>query len=97
MACQTRDGDLRQFFVHENQAAPPSLSLQGTFRSGTKADLSCLELDEMQPTATPCVDAKVLDGAAVVQMLKPGASKTFQDYADKVFTPYVVYISSRSN
>ena len=30
-----------------------------------------------------------MDGAAIVQMLNPGTSKTFQDYADMVFTPYV--------
>ncbi|MGH0183807.1 UNVERIFIED_CONTAM: hypothetical protein FKN15_012895 [Acipenser sinensis] len=30
-----------------------------------------------------------LRGAAIINMLKPGASKTFQDYAQKVFLPYV--------
>ena len=37
----------------------------------------------------PIVDVKLLDGAAVVQMLNPGAVKTFQEYADTVFLPYV--------
>ena len=32
---------------------------------------------------------KFLDGAAIVQMLNPGTAKTFQDYADMVFTTYV--------
>ena len=40
-------------------------------------------------TNAPVVDAKLLDGAVVVQMLNPGAVKTFQEYADKVFLPYV--------
>ena len=35
------------------------------------------------------LDAKLFDGAAVVQMLNPGTVKTFQEYADKVFLPYV--------
>lgn len=49
-------------------------------RLGTKADLlSCLEI----------VSAKNFDGAAVVQMLNPGTAKSFQDYADTVFTPYI--------
>ena len=38
---------------------------------------------------TPVVDAKFFDGAAVVQMLNPRMAKTFQEYADLVFLPYV--------
>ena len=58
------DGDLDQFFSHENQATPPSLSNAG-------------------------IDAAVLDGACIVRMLNPSAAKTFQDYADSVFMPYL--------
>lgn len=43
----------------------------------------------MHSQPAPVVDAVFLDGAAVVQMLKPGTAKTFQDYADRVFLPYV--------
>ena len=32
---------------------------------------------------------KLSDGAAILQMLNPGTSKTFKEYADMVFTPYV--------
>lgn len=32
IACQNRDADLQQFFAHENQAAPPSLSDNGNLR-----------------------------------------------------------------
>jgi len=42
-------------------------------------------------TNAPVVDAKLLDGAFVVQMLNPGAVKTFQEYADIVFLPYVFH------
>lgn len=78
------------FFAHENQAAQPSLSQAGKLRSGNKADLlECLELHEKQSINAPVVDAKFLDGAAVVQMLNTGMAKTFQDYADMVFLPYV--------
>ncbi len=48
VACQTRDGDLDTFFTYENQAAPPSLSVGGGLRLGTKADLlQCLALEEI--------------------------------------------------
>lgn len=30
IACQSRDGDLEQFFAHKNQAEPPSLSSEGS-------------------------------------------------------------------
>jgi len=90
ISCQTRSGDLDAFFSHENQATPPSLSTGGEIRFGTKADLlECLEVEKFQVTNAPVVDAKLLDGAVVVQMLNPGTMKTFQEYADKVFLPYV--------
>ena len=31
----------------------------------------------------------ILDGAAIVNKLRPGAAKTFQDYAVDVFLPYI--------
>ncbi len=78
IACQTRDGDLENFFAHENQASPPSLSLGGRLRFGTKSDLlQCLEKEQETPQTTT-FDAIFLDGAAVVQMLKPGTAGTFQ-------------------
>ncbi len=44
MSTQARpDADIEEFFNHENQHDPPSLSDQGKLRSGTKSDiLSCL-------------------------------------------------------
>ena len=39
IACQTREGNLEEFFKHENQPWPPSLSMLGQLRGGTKADL----------------------------------------------------------
>jgi len=90
ISCQTRSGDLDAFFSHENQATPPSLSTGGEIRLGTKADLlECLELEKFQVENAPTVDVKLLDGTAVVQMINPGAVKTFQEYADTVFLPYV--------
>ena len=59
-------------------------------RSGVKADLlCCLEADLPEQNGVPVVDATILDGAAVVQMLNPGTSKTFQEYGERVFTPYI--------
>ena len=37
----------------------------------------------------PDADVLILDGATTVNMLKPGAFQTFQDYADNVFIKYL--------
>ncbi len=101
MSCQTQSGNLNMFFSHENQAlnmffshenqaAPPSLSLGGKLWHGTKADLlDCLALDDKKSVNMPGVNATFIDGAAAVQMMHPGTAKTFQDYADHVFLPYI--------
>ena len=39
IGCPTRDGNLEEFFCHENQACPPALSDGGRLRTGTKSDL----------------------------------------------------------
>lgn len=39
IACQTRDGNLDEFFRHENQSCPPALSDGGGLRLGQKSDL----------------------------------------------------------
>ena len=51
--------------------------------------MPCLEVETVAPEASPLVDAKCLDGAAVVQMLNPGTAKTFLNYAEQVLLPYV--------
>ena len=85
VACQVRDGNLDEFFSYENHPCPPSLSDGGKLRLGTKSDIvHCLEdtlvttVDE--DTTLGVADVFVLDGAAIVNMLRPGSSKTFRDY-----------------
>ena len=88
--CQSRDGDLDQFFSHENQAAPSALSTGGKLRLAVKADLlHCLKSDLTETTSPPVFDATILDGTAIVQMLNPVAAKTFQEYVNIVFAPYI--------
>ncbi|KAK3910810.1 putative 1-aminocyclopropane-1-carboxylate oxidase [Frankliniella fusca] len=88
-----RPGDLSDFFEHENQAYPPSISVMGQLRtSDAKSDLVKF-LTTLHPNSTtaaaPFVHSKVLDGAAIVHMLKPGTSSTFKDYIEKVFKNYL--------
>ena len=80
ISCQTSDGDIDTFFAHENQSAPPALSIAGKMQSGVKADLlRCLEADLPEQNGVPVVDATIFDGAALVQMLNPGTSNLFKN------------------
>ena len=90
IACQTRNKNLDGFFMHENQPSPPSLSLNGNLRIGSKSELlsKCLEPLSHSVFDEQC-EVVILDGAAVVNFLKPNDANTFQDYATSVFLPYV--------
>ena len=46
-------------------------------------------LVEEDDTSLVVADVVILDGPAIVNMLKPGSSKTFKDYAQDVFLPYI--------
>ena len=65
----------------------------GMLRTGMKSDLlHCLqELSPVTDVSSPTVEVTILDGAAIVNMLRPGTAKTFQDYATDVFVPYITY------
>ena len=40
----------------------------------------------------PEADVLILDGAAIVHMIRPGAAKTFQVYAEDVFLPQITHM-----
>ena len=89
ISLQNRDGDISEFFAHEVQSYPPSLSEFGKLNlSGTKCHLlQCIE--EPNQTEAPVVyDCKVLDGAVTVHALPVINVLTFQEYADNVFIPH---------
>ena len=93
VSCQVCEGNIDEFFCHENQGSPLSLSKFGDLRSGTNADLvECFA--NTYPSTTvdvqePQVDAILLDGAAVINILKPGVAKTFKEYSELVFLPFI--------
>ena len=75
---------------HETETwAISSLSQLGKLRFGTKADLTdCLEKLCTSKGEAPVIDVIILDGAAIINVLKPVGAKSFQDYAMLVFLPY---------
>lgn len=93
ISSQSREGNIEEFFKHENQQYPPSISSAGKLRQGKKSDLvECLESKKKSSAISnaPSVEMKVFDGAAVVHFLPVGESRTFSEYAHQVFTQYVL-------
>ena len=78
ISMHSRDGDLKEFFAHEVQCFPPSLSDMGKlYIPSSKSDLlKCIELS--QQTESPSTyDCIILDGAATVHTLSTAGAKTF--------------------
>ena len=91
IACQSREGNLKEFFKHENYPWSPSLAQASKLREGQKSDLvKCMEKTSRPTAESPGVDVAMLQRDAVVQMASPGAARTFQEYADNVFMPYIM-------
>ena len=90
IACQCRDGNLEEFFAHENHSYPSSISVFGDHRFGKKLDLlQCItEINDQSVLVAPDVDVIILDVAAIVNMMRPVDYKTFGDYSLSVFQPY---------
>ena len=76
IACKARQCNLDSFFEHENQACPPSISDMGLLRQGLKSDLTECLIKSSQPASIRLgIDAKALDGAAIVHIVRPGACR----------------------
>ncbi|CAB4012719.1 Hypothetical predicted protein, partial [Paramuricea clavata] len=92
ISCQTRDGDLDDFFMHENQGCRPSLSNQGKLRLPKKKSelVDCLLGDGTAAQSTrETVNVTIIDGTVAVNMIRPSKETTFEDYALKSFLPYI--------
>ena len=78
-----------EFFSHENQPCPPSLSVRGKLKLGTKSDIvRCLEDAPEEQDDT--IDVFVLHGLVILYVLKPAAAGTFcKSYVHDVILPYV--------
>ena len=92
IAMQSRDSDLREFFSHEVQSFPPSLSEFGSLRLPTaKSDLlSCLPGCSQQLNPPSHFGCKIIDGAVIVHSLPTTGVVTFDGYADTIFIPHLL-------
>ncbi len=83
-------GNLGEFFCHENLEWPPSLSENGKLRlPPNKADLLKFigNCDDGEPPVH--FHAKVFDGPAILHMLPTETVKTFNDYCNNLFLPWI--------
>lgn len=89
IASQFRDGNLEDFFSHENQPWPPALSEYGKLRlPASKSDLLKLIEDSSDVEPPSAFHAKVFDGPAILHILPTAEAKTFNDYCNDVFLPW---------
>ena len=87
---QVSEGDLDDFFLHKNHSCPSSFSQMDKLRSGCKSDLlHCLQKLCPAQNDAPDVDLLILDGVTIVNMMKPTACQTFQDYTSNIFIKYL--------
>ena len=75
--------NLNDYFSSDNQPCPPSLSARGKLTLGIKSDIvRCIkDASEKQDDITPGVDVVMLDGPAMLCVLKPAAAGTLREYA----------------
>ena len=97
VACQTRNGDLNNFFSLENFQFSPSLPAYGQLRPGKKSDLiEYLEKKLQTSNHNTPETVRIMDSAALAHFLRPEGCKTFGDYAANVFIPYISNAQSQA-
>ena len=96
ISCQTRDCDLNEFFQHENQTFPASLSNNGQLHACQKSQLvDILTAEVVLPEAEPEADAIIIDGSAFVNSVPPQTTKSFHEYAQVDVIPKIQRLSSK--
>ena len=75
ISCQTRQCDLQEFFKHENQSTPASLSDSGKLHTSQKSQLTeILQAQVTLPDKEPQGDAIIIDGSALINAIPPRSS-----------------------
>ena len=98
IATQNRKGDLGEFFQHENQMIPPSLSKDGVIRQSDKA-VFIQSFEKIVPPKSdiPTVDDVMADGSMLVNPAKPlKKDQTFLEYGLQVFLPKISKLSANA-
>ena len=87
IASKFHDGNLDDFFAHENHPRPPSNSEHEKHRLPNKKSDLLSYLGESTIEAPTILHAKVFDGPAIIHSLSTKQASTFEKYGDEVFLP----------
>ena len=89
---------MSDFFGYKNHACPPLLAKFESMLSSAKSDLAkCLEeLSSSYQSDPPLIKVVILDGAAIVNMLKAGHFKTFQKYGEEAVSELCATVAETS-
>ena len=74
-------------FAHESSIHPPSLITKGKMYHGDKSGILDCFIPKELPSQRPTTTTAVLDGAVLIQMIRPINSLTFGDYFNQQFVP----------
>lgn len=78
-----------ELFKHESNDYPPALTRKGKLHHGAKSEILDL-VTEASTENQPQTSCAVLDGAVLVQMLRPRNVTTIEEYCSNVFIPYIL-------
>ena len=82
VSCQNRACDLYDFFRHQNHPFPAELSGGGKLHTCQKSQHAAVRESHVTlPDNEPQADVITIDGSALVNVLPPRTSKTFENYA----------------
>lgn len=90
ISCQNRECDLQEFFRHENQSTPASLSDNGKIHTTQKSQLAeILQKQVIMPEKQPDANCIIIDGSAFVNAVSPKSPKTFDAYVQEDIIPKI--------
>lgn len=75
-ACQTRKGNLEDFFMHENQLCPPSIYYLENISHAARLIFCSASWYFLVYWDMPSNYSILIDGAAIVNMIKPDTTRT---------------------
>ncbi len=96
ISCQSRQCDLEEFFMYENQPLSASLSDNGKLHACQKSQLvDILAAPALTEDTEPEADVLIIDGSALINGIPPRTSKTFENYAREDILPRVAFYCSK--
>lgn len=87
LTSQARGISPEEMFSYENHQDPPSLAFAGELNDGDKSAMLDILTEDVPnvPEIPDTVRLQLIDGPALVHMIKPDPGSTFDQYSDKIY------------